>query len=222
MNSIVGQTLPLALGIAISPVAIMAAIMMLLSVKAKQKGASFLSGWVIGVLLMLAITTLFGGFLPASDTRGPHFVGSILQIVIGGAMLLLAWRQWNGQLKPVEERKLPKWMDRVEETGSAKAIWLGFYLAAADPKNWLLAASAGISISSSPNIITRTFCGLIFVGIAVAAVAFPVIYSMSAPDKLSGILHDIRGWLLTHNAAVLTAVMVVLGADIIGMGISGV
>ncbi len=53
MNGVIGDILPLALCVAISPIPIIAAILMLFSPRAAGTGSGFLIGWVLGVLLLL-------------------------------------------------------------------------------------------------------------------------------------------------------------------------
>ena len=48
MSFVIGEILPLALGIAISPIPIIAAILMLLSPRARTTSVGFLLGWEIG------------------------------------------------------------------------------------------------------------------------------------------------------------------------------
>lgn len=50
MNGVIGEILPLALGVAISPIPVIAAILMLLSPKAKGASAGLLLGWVVGIV----------------------------------------------------------------------------------------------------------------------------------------------------------------------------
>jgi hypothetical protein len=45
-----GELLPLALGIAISPIPIIAIILMLITPKARSNGLAFLGGWMVGIL----------------------------------------------------------------------------------------------------------------------------------------------------------------------------
>ena len=47
-----GSLLPLAIGIAISPIPIIACILMLFSARARANGPAFLIGWVAGIALV--------------------------------------------------------------------------------------------------------------------------------------------------------------------------
>jgi hypothetical protein len=49
VGNAIGNVLPLALGVAISPIPIIAVILMLLSPKAHTNGPAFLVGWVAGL-----------------------------------------------------------------------------------------------------------------------------------------------------------------------------
>ena len=61
MLKAIGAILPLALGVAISPILIIAVILMLLSPKAHTNGPAFLVGWVTGLAgVSVAVTALSG------------------------------------------------------------------------------------------------------------------------------------------------------------------
>jgi membrane protein YqaA with SNARE-associated domain len=48
MGAVIGDVLPLAIGIAISPIPIIAAILMLFSPRATSTSTGFLLGWILG------------------------------------------------------------------------------------------------------------------------------------------------------------------------------
>ena len=57
INVVIGEILPLALGIAVSPIPIIAAILMLLSPRAKGTSVGFLLGWVVGIVVAVTVFT---------------------------------------------------------------------------------------------------------------------------------------------------------------------
>ena len=71
MGSTVGEILPLAVGIAISPIPIIAAILMLLSPKAKGTSLGFLVGWLVGIIAAIVVFTLLSSVLPQPTTVLP-------------------------------------------------------------------------------------------------------------------------------------------------------
>ena len=58
MGELIAEVLPLALAVALSPLPILPAILLLFTQKPRAAGFSFLAGWVVGVL---GSTILFGG-----------------------------------------------------------------------------------------------------------------------------------------------------------------
>ena len=55
MGAAIGEMLPLAIGIAISPLPIIAVILMLTTPKARTNGLAFLGGWLLGLAVVGAI-----------------------------------------------------------------------------------------------------------------------------------------------------------------------
>ena len=49
MGEAIGQLLPFAVGVAVSPMPIVAMVLMLITPKAKVNGSVFLLGWVLGI-----------------------------------------------------------------------------------------------------------------------------------------------------------------------------
>src|SRR5687767_13599823 len=97
MNEVIGETLPLALGVAISPIPIIAAILMLLSPKARSTGPGFLLGWVLGILIAVVVFALLASVLPEADDSSSKPVAGTIEIVLGALLLALATKQWRSR-----------------------------------------------------------------------------------------------------------------------------
>ena len=205
MGSAIGDTLPLALGIAISPVPIIAAILMLLSPKARGTSVGFLLGWVVGIVVAVVVFTLLSGLLPENDPDASKPIAGTIKIVLGALLLLLALRQWRSRPRQGEPEKLPKWMDAIDSMTAGRGFVLAFILAAINPKNLLLAAGAGVAIGTAGlSVGAATLVIVVFVVIAASSVAIPVIGYLLAADRMRGPLDALRGWLVHNNAAVIT------------------
>ena len=61
MGAVIGDLLPLGLGVAISPIPIIAVILMLLSRQAARTSTGFLAGWVAGIVVVTAVVLLLVG-----------------------------------------------------------------------------------------------------------------------------------------------------------------
>ncbi len=220
MNGVIGGILPLALGIAISPIPIIAAILMLLSPKAKGTSVGFLLGWVLGIVVAVVVFTLLGSIIPASDPDASKPIAGTIQIVLGVLLLLLALKQWRSRPKGDAEPPMPKWMAAIDQLTAVKGAGLGFLLSAVNPKNLLMAVAAGVAIGTGGlSGGEATLAIVIFTVIAACSVAVPVIAYLLAAAKMAGPLESLRHWLVHNNATVMAVLLLVSGVVVIGTGI---
>jgi len=220
MPQVIGAILPLAIGVAISPIPIIAAILMLLSPRARSTGVGFLLGWLVGVIVAVTVFTLLAAVLPENDPDASKPIAGTIQLILGVLLLLLAVRQWRSRPKHGEEPALPKWMSAIDSMTTGRGLLLGFVLAAVNPKNLLLAASAGIVIGSAGLSVGPEILAIaVFTVIAVISVAAPVIAYLVAADRMRGPLDALRGWLVHNNATVMAVLLLVIGVSVIGKGI---
>ncbi|MGO4193467.1 GAP family protein [Arthrobacter sp. YAF17] len=220
MGPVIGEILPLALGIAISPVPIIAAILMLLSPQAKGVSVGFLAGWVVGIIVTVVIFTLLSGLVPDENPDASKPIAGTIRILLGTGLLVLAATQWRRRPVPGEKAALPNWMAAIDTVTTGRATFLGFLLAAANPKNLLMAIGAGVAIGAGG--LTRAEEALaiaVFLLIAASTVAIPVIAYVVASRRMTPPLESLRDWLVTNNATVMTVLLLVLGMVVIGNGI---
>lgn len=220
MNAVIGELLPLALGVAISPIPIIAAILMLLSPKARVTSVGFLLGWLIGIILAVTVFTLLSSILPESDGDASQPIKGIIQLILGALLFLLALKQWRGRPKEGEEPKLPGWMQAIDKVSFFGAFGFGFLLSALNPKNLIMAAGAGTDIGAA-ELSTGSIIGVIaiYTLIAASTVLIPVLGYLFAADRLSGTLDALRTWLTKENTVIMAMLLLVIGFSMIGKGI---
>ncbi|SDY48528.1 GAP family protein [Herbiconiux ginsengi] len=220
MGSVIGEILPLALGIAISPIPIIAAILMLLSPLARTTGLGFLAGWVLGVIVAVVVFTLLASILPESGDDGPKPIAGVITIILGLGLLFLAFRQWRSRPHDGGQPALPKWMAAIDSMTAVRGFLLGFALSALNPKNLLMGVGAGVAIGSGDLTIgATTLVIVIFTLIAASTVALPVIAYLVASAKVAGPLEALHQWLLRNNATVMAILLLIIGVVLIGKGI---
>jgi threonine/homoserine/homoserine lactone efflux protein len=214
-----GQSMPAAVGIAISPIPIVLVILMLVSARAKVNGLAFMGGWMLGVLTVTGLAYfLADGADVATDTTASD-TANIGQLLLGLLFVALAVRQWRSRPRPGVTVEPPKLFAAVDSMGGGKAAGLGFLAAAANPKNLPLAASAGIGmaqlgVTGSDGAIAV----LLFTVLASATVAAPVIVYFAMGDRAASMLAAWKTWLMDNNATVMMVLFAVLGAKMIGAG----
>jgi threonine/homoserine/homoserine lactone efflux protein len=220
MGPVIGEILPLAVGIAISTVPIIAAILMLLSPKAKGASVGFLLGWITGIVVAIVVFTLLSSVLPAQDESGSSPVRGVIKIILGALLLFLALRQWRGRPAEGEQATMPKWMSAIDSMTAGKALGLGFLLSAVNPKNLLMAISAGLIIGGAGLAVGQTVVVIVmFVLLAASTVLIPVVAYLIASERLAGPLDRLRAWLVNNNATIMAVLLLVIGVAVIGKGI---
>ena len=221
MGSVIGEILPLAVGIAISPIPIIAVILMLLSPRAKGASVGFMIGWVAGIVVAIVVFTLLSSVIPQRSSGGSS-AGGVIKIIFGVLLLFLAFRQWRGRPAKGEQATMPKWMSAIDSMTAAKALGLGFLLAAVNPKNLLMAASAGLIVGGAGLGFGQglALVIIIFVLLAACTVVIPVIGYLIASARLAGPLDRLRGWLVENNSTIMAVLLLVIGVAVIGKGIA--
>jgi threonine/homoserine/homoserine lactone efflux protein len=219
VGSVIGEILPLAVGIAISPIPIIAVILMLLSPRAKDTSVGFMIGWLLGIVIAIIVFTLLSSVIP-QHSEGGSPVGGVIKIILGALLLFLALRQWRARPAGGEQASLPKWMSAIDSMTAGKAFGLAFLLAAVNPKNLLMAASAGLAIGGAGLALGQTAVVItLFVLLAACTVIIPVIAYLIAASRLAGPLDELRGWLVENNATIMSVLLLVIGVAVIGKGL---
>ena len=217
MGAVIGEILPLALGIAISPVPIIAAILMLLSAHAAGTGTGFLAGWIAGIVVATGVFTALAGTL--STGGEPPAWASWTKIGLGVLLLLVGARQWRAR---GGEHATPKWMTAIDSITPLKACGLGFLLSAVNPKNLLMAIAAGVAIGSAGLTVGEEVAAVtVFTVLAASTVAVPVIAYLLAKQKMRGPLDTMKAWLQDNSTTVMSVLILVIGVVLIGKGVSG-
>jgi hypothetical protein len=222
MGQAIGEILPLALGVAISPVPIIAVILMLLSPRAGASSTAFLVGWVLGVAVVVTVVTLVVNPATSDDTSKPSVTVSVIKLVLGLAAIALGVKEWRGRPAPGESAKLPSWMAAIDGMTPLRALGLAALLAGVNPKNLTLCLAGGVSIGGAGLTTAETVLTLVvFVVIASSTVAVPVLGYLLARDRMAAPLGRLRDWLTANNAAVMSVLLVVIGTAIVGKGLGG-
>ncbi|HZC75122.1 MAG TPA: GAP family protein, partial [Gaiellaceae bacterium] len=147
MGQGIGEVLTFAIGVAISPVPIIAVILMLFSQRARVNGPMFLLGWIVALALVSGVVYAVADTGNAATSSTASDGISWGKIVLGVLFLLLAVRQWRSRPKPGTDPELPKWMAGIDSLQPGKAFGLGALLAGVNPKNLILTLGAAAGLA---------------------------------------------------------------------------
>ena len=121
MGQGIGEVLTFAIAVAISPIPIIAVILMLFSSQGEVNGPAFLSRMgrgLAGVSTVVYVLAHDGNVATSSTASDSVSWG---KIALGAGFLLLARRQWRQRPAPGAEPALPRWMGHVETLSPVKA-----------------------------------------------------------------------------------------------------
>jgi hypothetical protein len=119
MGRAIGGSLPMAVGIAISPVPIIAVVLILTSQRARTNGPAFVAGWLVGLAVVGAIVLAVAGPAGASSSGAPATWVSWLEIGLGLLLVLVAVREFRG--RPAAGEEAPMWPWETEHPRPSEA-----------------------------------------------------------------------------------------------------
>jgi hypothetical protein len=220
MGQGISEVLTFAVGVAISPAAIIAVILMLFSRRARVNGPLFLLGWVVALGVLVTVVYAISDQSNAGTSNTSSDSVSWLKIGLGLSFLLLARREWRKRPAPGVEPEMPKWMARVDALTPVEALGLGVLLGGLNPKNLALSIGAAAGLAqlglSTPDAVVSL---VVFVAVGSLSIAGPVIYCLLGGEKAATELNQLKDWLGRHNDAVMAILFLVFGVALIAKGL---
>ena len=221
MGEAIGNTLPMAIGVAISPVPIIAIVLMLGTPRARSTGLAFAVGWLIGLTVVGVVVLLLASENAADDDGGPATWTSVLKLAIGVLFLLIAARTWRARPASGQEARMPKWMQAIDTFSPGKALGAGVLLSGVNPKNLALTLAAATAIAQTGTSGGDQAIALaVFVLLGSLTILAPVTIYFAMGARAVEILDGLKTWMAAHNAAIMTVLLLVLGAKLIGDAIA--
>lgn len=221
LTQAIGDLLPSAVGVALSPVPIIAVILMLGTPKARTNGPAFALGWVVGLTVVSVVVVLLARGSDDPDS-GASTTVSAVKLLLGLLFGVMALKQWQARPRPGVEAEMPKWMTTIDGFSAGKSLLLGAALSGANPKNLALTLAAASSIAQAGLGTGDTAIAIAtFVVIGSLTVAGPVLFFVVASSAAAAPLASIKEFMSEHNAVIMFVVLLVLGAKMLGQGVAG-
>ena len=221
MREAIGQVLSLGVGVALSPVPIIAVVLMLATPRARSNGPAFVLGWVLGLGLLGTIVLLVSSGADANAADGPATWVSVLELLLGLLLVAVAVKQWRDRPRGDAEPKLPTWMRKIDRFTPGRALGVAVAFAAVNPKNTLLAIGAATAIAGTGASTGAQAVALaVFVVIATLGVGTPVAIYFALGERSRELLDELKTWLGRHNNAIMAVLCLVIGAKLLGDGIA--
>ncbi|WP_311243280.1 GAP family protein [Microbacterium sp. WCS2018Hpa-23] len=225
MTDLVLSLLPLALGVVMSPLAIMALVAVLLSQRARVNGVMFLIGWALGVFIGVFASFAVLGFFEIHERNAPPLWVPIVRLLIGISLLLGAvWIYRRGRAhtlamaqasSPTEVTaaapQLPGWLKSVETFTPARSLALGAGIFLLNPVDLSCAILAALDVRLAALDTTASVLVLLIFGlVGVLPIGIPVVLVLVKGEAADPALHRIRAWIASHTSVLNAALVLVI------------
>lgn len=211
------ELIPLALVIALSPLSIIPAVLVLHSPRPRPTGLAFLAGWLVGLAVLTSVFIGISGLLGGLGAKPPGWA-SWARIGVGAALIVFGIYRWaTRHSKP---HQMPG-TRHITEAGPGKAFAIGALLTVANPKVLFICAAAGLAIGTAGLGDAAWFADLVFVLISASTVAMPILAYTYAGARLDPALSRLKVWMEKNNGALVAVILVVIGLLVLYKGIHG-
>ncbi len=203
------ELLPLALVIAVSPIPVLAVILMLLTERSTLNASALLAGWALALTVIAAGVAALGiGTTESEPSTG------VIVVQLALALLLFAGaaRRWNMHRRGEGEPARSRWMERLRAIGPIGALALGFGLIALNPKDGLLTVVAGARLGQAdPGGAAAVGALAAFVAVSSSTIAAPIAAELALGERADSLLERSRVWLERNGNLALAIVLLALG-----------
>jgi threonine/homoserine/homoserine lactone efflux protein len=222
LGEAIGDLLPSAVAIALSPIPIVAVVLVLGAPRARTAGPAFALGWAAGLVAttVVLVALLGGADDPDSDTAtGINW----LKVAIGVLFLVLAAKQFKQRPQDGVPQAAPGWVASVDDITAPRAAVLGAALSSVNPKNLALVVTGAATIAQAGLDGADTAIAVaVFVVLSSVVVAGSVLAYLVDAERAERPLAALRRFMSDNNAVIMMVVLLLLGAKLLGDGLGEV
>jgi len=221
LSEAIGSLLVSAAAVALSPIPIIAIVVVLGTPKARTAGPAFALGWVVGIAVVATASVLL--LADADDPNSSTATGiNWVDVGVGVLFLGMAAKQWGKRPEPGQAPETPGWMARLDSLNAGRAVGLGLVLSALNPKNLALTFTAAASIAAAGLSDADTAIAIaVFVIVGSITVAGAVVVYLIDAERAARPLEAVKGFMSDHNAVIMMVILLLLGLKLLGNGVGG-
>ncbi len=233
MWELAGQLLPEMVGLAVTPAAVVACLLLLGS-SHPYRNVVALAVPFLAVYGVLSIVALVVGQATDAASDDPSTTRGWLSIVLGGIFLALAARSWlRSQQRPVEDAPSgrgthraaiaePAWASRLRDPSVGLVLGAGLLVAVVNPNVAILASGLGIVVTADVSLGVQLGGVALLLAASMIDFVVPMLVFVAAGERGRRWLRDATSWLLAHDRAIGIIVLLVFGVMFVGRGIAQV
>ena len=211
------ELIPLALVVALSPLSIIPAVLVLHTPRPRPAGLAFLAGWLIGLAVLTIIFVEISAL--AGNLGKPPGWASWLRVVIGALLIVFGVYRW---LTRKRSAHTPAWMQSLGKLTPTRAGLAALALTVVNPKVLFICAAAGLAIGTAGLGSAHVWTAVVwYVLVAGSTVALPILAYAVSGDRLDAALERLKEWMEQQHATLVAAILIVIGLLVLYKGIHG-
>jgi hypothetical protein len=227
MGELIVSLVPVALGVVLSPLAIMALVAVLLSRRARTNGIAYLCGWVVGLTGLVALFLWVFAQFEVHERGEPPLWVPLVRLLLGLVLVSAAvwvYRKGRAHIATMAAAstprdvvaaspQLPRWLHSVESFRPGRTFALGLALFVLNPVDASCAIIAALDIAQSGVGPTETFwVSAAFIVVGVLPIAVPVVFVVARGADAQPFLDAMRRWIAGNTHVLNAAMLLVIGA----------
>lgn len=207
-----------ALGVALSPLPILAMLLFLGGNRPTAAGSTFWLAWTLGVA---APTIAFVALAESSGADEDSKAIAVAEIAVGAVFLAVAARV---ALRCRADRAgaLPRWLEALDRSGPRRAAAVAIVLSSLNPKNLALILAGAVAIAQANDAAAKlTAATLGFLVVAVSTVSLLLAGFTVFPEQAHNALRRLRAAVARNDRSITIVLGVLIGAFFVLDGVRG-
>jgi uncharacterized membrane protein len=209
----IATLLPVAIGLALSPAALIQLILVLFSRKRVVNSIAFVGSLLVFSAAAMALGGLGASAVGEQPDKPDSPVVSVVLAVFGLLLLVVGWTNWRNRADTSE----PAAMAAIANMGPGAVAFLSLGATFINPKNLPLLISAGATTAATPSPL---LVGLVFLLIATAPYTVAMVYSLAGGERAAAQLDRVRAWLVARNRLIMGVICLLLGLVLLIKGVT--
>ncbi|MGH3730234.1 MAG: GAP family protein [Micromonosporaceae bacterium] len=189
------DVLPLAITMMAGP-QIMAAIVFVTAEQPVRVSLAFLAGvlaaTLVGLTLARLVAAVLGGVASFGDAGDRGSLGTVIQLVLVGLLVVLALRSYLGR----RTATAPSWLGNLLSAGPGRALAIGFLVILLMPSDVVVMLTVGANLEQHDADLTAA---LPLVAATSVIAALPLLTYLLFRGRAARMMPLVRDWMNTHS-----------------------
>jgi hypothetical protein len=175
------------------------------------KGAAFVSGWLVSLVIVVAVTILATGNNPPQPNTAPSLASLAVKTALGVVLVVIAVRHIRARSKPKPPKKPPKWQEHVD----SMSPWFALVLAPT-LQPWVLIGAGAATVVEAKVSSWESFLALfLYCVLASSSYLAMETYALVRPSHSQALLARFRAWIDAHMDQAIIGGSLIIGLYLI-------